>query len=323
MTLRLQYPDKYRLWSDLVKAQTDRVFIPTDTRLVLGDLVPVEVVVHDVPLAVRAQVVGMRRGGPRFVGGVYVHFDAEEVDKCRRFLGLMHEPPHATRGRRSRRVNCDLPLRFTKPEMGSEARARNLSETGLLFDGPVLLRGGQFVMCELGLEPDSPVCLKAEVMRDSPDGHTGGLRFIDVDEQTVERLHVQLIRLEANAQATPPSVLIADDEPAILDFVKRSLTQHGYEVYTAKSGVEAMALIREVKPKLVVLDILMPGMDGADICKSMRADVELLDIPVIFASSLEPQRLHQVADDSGATDYLAKPFPLTDLLNLVGNYLRA
>lgn len=323
MTLRLEYPDKYRLWSDLVRAQSDRVFIPTSTRAVLGTLVPVELVIHDVPLLVQAQVVGMRRGGPRFVGGVYVHFDAEQVDKCRRFLGLMHEPPHATRGRRSRRIACDLPLRFRSPDLPVEARAKNLSEVGLLFDGPVTVRGGQFVVCELSLENGTILRLKAEVMRDSPDGHTGGLRFIDVDEQVQVRLKQELEVLEAAAPKVPLSVLVADDEPAILDMVTRSLSQHGYEVHVAKSGVEAMALIREAKPKLVVLDILMPGVDGADICKSMRADVELLDIPVIFVSSLDPERLHQVADDSGATDYLSKPFPLTDLLNLVGNYLRA
>jgi DNA-binding response OmpR family regulator len=63
-------------------------------------------------------------------------------------------------------------------------------------------------------------------------------------------------------------------------------------------------------------------MDGVDICKTMRADVELADIPVIFASALDQARLHLVADESGATDYLSKPLTLGDLLNVVGRYLK-
>jgi CheY-like chemotaxis protein len=71
-----------------------------------------------------------------------------------------------------------------------------------------------------------------------------------------------------------------------------------------------------------VLDILMPGIDGLDICKMMRADVEMAEIPVIFLSALDEDRLHQIADEAGATDYLCKPVSLADLLNLIGSYLK-
>jgi DNA-binding response OmpR family regulator len=63
-------------------------------------------------------------------------------------------------------------------------------------------------------------------------------------------------------------------------------------------------------------------LDGVDICKTMRADAEMLDIPVIFVSALNERQLHAVADDAGATDYLQKPVNLSELINLVGHYLR-
>ena len=75
-------------------------------------------------------------------------------------------------------------------------------------------------------------------------------------------------------------------------------------------------------PALVLLDILMPRIDGADVCKAMRADAEMADIPVIFVSALEIETLHRVADESGASDYLVKPVALSDLFNLVGRYLK-
>lgn len=80
--------------------------------------------------------------------------------------------------------------------------------------------------------------------------------------------------------------------------------------------------MRETRPNLVVLDILMPGIDGVDICKMMRADVEMADIPVIFLSALDPARLHIVADEAGASDYLGKPVALADLINMFGTYLK-
>ena len=95
----------------------------------------------------------------------------------------------------------------------------------------------------------------------------------------------------------------------------------GIPVLAASSGPEALALL-SADVDLVLLDILMPGMDGVDICKVMRADIELASIPVIFLSALEAGRLHAVADEAGATDYLPKPTTLTELLNLVGTHLK-
>ena len=166
------------------------------------------------------------------------------------------------------------------------------------------------------------VPLKAEVTRDNLDGRAVGLRWMDVPDNVSEQLRLQLDRLAGQPWPGKPSVLIADDEPAILDFLNRVLSRYGYEVHKAKNGNQALSMVRELKPKLVVLDILMPGLDGVDVCKTMRSDVELADIPVVFVSSLALERLHEVADEAGATDYLPKPVALDELLNVVGEYLQ-
>src|SRR5439155_21831738 len=92
VVLQLDYPDKYRLWSELLRANTDRVFIETAAPPRLGERVPVELLVDGVILVATADVIGLRTEGPRFKGGVWVRFDDEDVDKVRRFLALTRSP---------------------------------------------------------------------------------------------------------------------------------------------------------------------------------------------------------------------------------------
>lgn len=319
--LRLEYPDKYRLWSELVKANTDRIFVEAAECPRLGERVPVELAVGGVLLVAIGDVVGLRRAGSRFKSGVWVRFDDDEVDKVRRFLGLTQLPDRPVVGRRSPRERCNLALVFVRPSVMQEATVRNLSETGALVETAAPL-AGQFVEVELKLDDGTALRLKAELTREGAEGRFIGLRFIDVQSSALGALRAQLERLHTAPSAGRPTVLIADDEVHILDFLNRALARFGYDVVKAKNGTEALGLVRELKPKLVILDILMPGIDGVDVCKSMRADIEMAGIPVIFLSALEPARLHDVADEAGATDYLCKPATLTELLNLVGVYLK-
>ncbi len=321
MALQLSYPDKYRLWDELVKANTDRVFIETTEPPRLGERVPVELQIEGVALVATGDVIGLRRPGPRFRGGVWVRFDDEEVDKVRRFLGLTQQPDRPPVGRRSAREPCSLKAVFKRPELNDEAIARNLSETGALLETHAPVKPGELVEIELHLEA-GPVRIRAELTREGPEGRYVGLRFIELTDALTALLKGEVARLAARPASQKPTVLVADDDTAILDFLSKALSKFGYEVLKAKNGGEALSIIREVKPRLVLLDILMPGIDGVDICKVMRADIELAAIPVIFLSALEAGRLHAVADEAGATDYLAKPTTLTELLNLVGTHLK-
>lgn len=322
MSLALSYPDKYRLWDELVKASTDRVFIETVTPPRLGEKVPVELHVEGVSLVATGDVIGLRKPGPRFRGGVWVRFDDEEVDKVRRFLGLTHQPDRPPVGRRSAREGCSMRAVFRRPELPDEATARNISETGALLETHANVKPGDLVEIDLYFE-SGPVRIKSELTREGPAGRYVGLRFIDLTDALLAMIRAEVARLAARPVSQKPTVLIADDDQAILDFLSKALSKFGYEVLKAKNGSEALSIIREVKPRLVLLDILMPGMDGVDICRVMRADIELAGIPVIFLSALEAARLHAVADQAGATDYLSKPTTLTELLNLVGTHLKS
>ncbi|MBS1152634.1 MAG: adenylate/guanylate cyclase [Myxococcaceae bacterium] len=325
MGLTLEYADKYRLWSDLIQGNTDRVFVPTDTDQSIGGQVSVELVLTglDVRIQISGVVIGRRRRSERFSAGVYVRFTDDEIEKCRRFLGLAQDPVRYEKGRKAVRVGCELKARFLKPPLPEHCRVTNLSQSGLLFACPSQLVASQQVTIELVLDDESIVELRAEVSRDPDHEGLAGLRFIEPSLDASRRIHAAVARLSVpTGQTKPPSLVVADDDPMILNFLDKALSRFGYEVHKARRGEEALALVRELRPNLVLLDILMPGIDGVDICKMMRADIEMADIPVIFLSALDPDRLHAVADEAGASDYLIKPVALADLINMVGSYLQ-
>jgi CheY-like chemotaxis protein len=319
--LRLEFADKYRLWTELLRARMDRVFIATQQPPRLGSRVPVGIAVGSVQVTAEGMVLAVRGEGPRFKAGVWVRFDADEVEKVRRFLGLSEVGDVSVHGRRARRLECQLQVRFSRPPLPSSFFVENLSELGALVDGTLPLAPGQFVEGTITLDDATPFAFKAEVSRESDEGRLWGLRFLELGRDDSTRLHAQLERLMLTQPNAGACVMVADDEPQILEFLSRALGKFGYQVQKARSGDEALALIRELKPRLVLLDILMPGIDGVDICKTMRSDIELAHIPVIFLSAVENERLHAVADEAGATDYLGKPVMLTDLLNVVGQHL--
>lgn len=325
MSLRLDFPDKYRLWSDLVQGNRDRMFVPTDEPPRIDTQVRVELAVNgQAPhVVITGRVVGTRRRSERFSAGAYVRLDDEAIQSCRRFLGLSQSPERYRLGRKARRTRCELPVKFREPPLAEKATAVNLSETGLLVACSAELNLGQFVEIELELPEGPPLVLQAEVTRGSGETGKVGLLFVDLSREAGRRILPQLAPPRpSTTDGRQQSLVVADDDPAILEFLVRALSKFGYEIRKARRGEEAVAMIRAHAPRLVVLDILMPGLDGVDICKMMRADVELADVPVIFLSALSATRLHDVADEAGATDYLSKPVALADLLNVVGSYLQ-
>lgn len=327
MALRLEYPDKYRLWSDLIQGNSDCVFIPTDEPQKIAARVPVELCLPGLSshVIITGQIVGTRRKSERFCAGAYVRFPDEGIEKCRRFLGLSQSPERYETGRKAKRVACTLGVKFRRPEgVPDHCAASNISETGLLVSSPVELQVGQYVEFDLMLETEPPLSLRAEVSRAGSGSKLVGLRFLDLSPEAAARIATCVAKTKpvVSVGEGSPCLVVADDDPMILEFLTKALSRFGYQIQKARRGEEALSLVREVKPKLVVLDILMPGIDGVDICKMMRADVEMADIPVIFLSALDPGRLHAVADEAGATDYLAKPVALAELLNVVGAYLK-
>jgi two-component system phosphate regulon response regulator PhoB len=111
-----------------------------------------------------------------------------------------------------------------------------------------------------------------------------------------------------------PSVLIVEDEEAIIVMLRYNLERNGYIVHTTSDGNEALDLIKEIKPDIILLDWMLPGSTGIEICSRIRANEDIRSIPVIMltAKGEESDRIKGL--DSGADDYIIKPFSPSELI---------
>ena len=106
-----------------------------------------------------------------------------------------------------------------------------------------------------------------------------------------------------------PVVLFVDDSPVDRTYIEGILTHHGFELFLAENGEEAMKVARDKRPDLILLDILLPKISGIEICKRIKADPAIKHIPVIFFTSIDtPKELINYAG-YGAIDYLHKSIP--------------
>lgn len=108
-----------------------------------------------------------------------------------------------------------------------------------------------------------------------------------------------------------PRILVADDEPAITALVSEILVYAGFEVLRAHGGAEVLVLARAERPRLVMLDVMMPDLDGRDACRALKMDPELRHVPVVLFSSAEAEDVHWRA--AGADAFLQKPFGIREL----------
>lgn len=113
--------------------------------------------------------------------------------------------------------------------------------------------------------------------------------------------------------AEPPLVLVADDDPDILDLVRYRLERAGYAVATASDGAEAVRLAGELDPALAVLDVMMPLLNGFEVTRRLRANPDTARIPVILLTAKAQEEDVQEGFASGADDYLRKPFSPREL----------
>lgn len=116
-------------------------------------------------------------------------------------------------------------------------------------------------------------------------------------------------------------ILAVDDEPHILRILKFTLEKAGYDVTTAENGVEALERIAEVNPNLVILDVMMPKLDGFEVCRKMRQDFRMNQIPVIILTAKGDLSERVKGLEGGANDYLIKPYSNEELLLRVRNVL--
>lgn len=102
-------------------------------------------------------------------------------------------------------------------------------------------------------------------------------------------------------------ILIADDEPDILEILEFNLHQEGYEVFTAKNGTEAIEQAKKYQPDLIILDIMMPGKNGIEVCNILRLQPAFNDTLIIFLTALSDEGTEVKGLETGADDYLTKP----------------
>src|SRR5947199_1755344 len=114
-------------------------------------------------------------------------------------------------------------------------------------------------------------------------------------------------------------ILIAEDEASLRDFISRNLRVRGFGVLEAVNGLEALALWEQERPHLLILDIMMPRLDGLEVCRRVR---EHATVPIIVLTALDTESDRVLALDLGADDYLTKPFGVEELLARVRAVLR-
>jgi two-component system alkaline phosphatase synthesis response regulator PhoP/two-component system response regulator VicR len=120
--------------------------------------------------------------------------------------------------------------------------------------------------------------------------------------------------------ATVPKILVVDDEPAIVRVVRDELAFEGFEVQTASDGPAALARAREWQPSVMLLDVMLPGVNGFDVCRELRRDLPGMWIIMLTVRSQEVDRVRGL--ELGADDYVAKPFSLRELVARVKVGLR-
>jgi two-component system, OmpR family, alkaline phosphatase synthesis response regulator PhoP len=117
-------------------------------------------------------------------------------------------------------------------------------------------------------------------------------------------------------------ILLVDDEKDILDFLSYNLKKHGYEVLTASNGSAALKIAQLERPDIILLDIMMPIMDGIETCRHIRADPRLKDILIAFLTARDEDRTQIEALDVGGDDFITKPIKPQVLLSRIQALLR-
>jgi two-component system sensor histidine kinase ChiS len=125
----------------------------------------------------------------------------------------------------------------------------------------------------------------------------------------------------ANNHRPPEQLLLVDDNVTNLQVLQQTLDGRGYKLLVAKNGPGALTIAQKAKPSLILLDIMMPEMDGYEVCRRLKADPETQEIPVIFLSALTDTEDKVKGLDLGAVDYVSKPFQPEEIIARVNTHL--
>lgn len=127
--------------------------------------------------------------------------------------------------------------------------------------------------------------------------------------------------LKAAMKESKATIMVVDDTPENLVLISRILLPEGYKVMTLPDGQMAIDAIKTTSPDLILLDVMMPGLDGFAVCSTLKADPLTASIPIIFISALSEPLDKVKAFETGAVDYITKPFNLMEVKARVGVHL--
>lgn len=133
---------------------------------------------------------------------------------------------------------------------------------------------------------------------------------------------MQEISTDMKDHGSAKKILIVDDEPDILEFLQYNLRKEGYEVVTAPDGKQAISTAEREKPHLILLDIMMPELDGVETCRLLRGRKEFTDTPIAFLTARDEDFSQIAALDVGGDDYITKPIKPRVLVSRINALLR-
>ncbi|GHT80596.1 hypothetical protein AGMMS49960_06370 [Betaproteobacteria bacterium] len=146
--------------------------------------------------------------------------------------------------------------------------------------------------------------------------------FIYGSEISAQLASQQVIEDASTRPAREPTVMVVDDSLTVRKITSRMLEREGYRVVLAKDGVDALEVLLENVPDVILSDIEMPRMDGFDLVRNIRADIRLKDVPIIMITSRLADKHRTYAMEIGANHYLGKPYQEDELLGLIAGYAR-
>lgn len=118
-----------------------------------------------------------------------------------------------------------------------------------------------------------------------------------------------------------PKILIIDDEVDLVETIRFPLELEGYQVLVAYQGEEGLQLARKENPDLIILDLMLPKIDGYKVCRFLKFDEKYKHIPIIMLTARSQEKDRLLGKETGADEYITKPFDLDDLLNKIKKYI--
>lgn len=134
---------------------------------------------------------------------------------------------------------------------------------------------------------------------------------------------MQELSAQKNQENSPSlTVLVIDDQENIIEFIKLGLKYEGFHVESAADGLQGLATAQRVNPDLIILDLMLPGIDGLEVCRRLRNNPTTQDIPILMLTAKDDVRDRITGLDAGADDYLTKPFSFEELVARIRAILR-